>query len=84
MEQAQPFFSLTNDGELIIHKEGIDYVKDFLICSHCKLRSDYNKLLWAVESKFEDETRHETALRYIEESECSSGEACQCEEEGTS
>lgn len=29
------------------------------------VQKDYNELLYAVESKFPDETRHQTALRYI-------------------
>ena len=29
----------------------------------------YYELLWAVENKYPDETRHETALRYIKEAE---------------
>ena len=29
----------------------------------------YNELLYAVESKFSNETRHQTALRYIQEAE---------------
>ena len=33
------------------------------------LRSLYNELLYAVASKHEGETRHETALRYIQERE---------------
>lgn len=34
-----------------------------------ELRKKYNELLFAVESKFPNETRHETALRYIKEAE---------------
>ena len=34
-----------------------------------KLRDDYNELLMAVACKFPDESRHETALRYIRERE---------------
>lgn len=37
-----------------------------------KLRSDYNELIMAVGSKFPDETRHKTALRYINEAEAPS------------
>ena len=32
-------------------------------------KTKYNELLFAVETKFPDETRHETALRYIKERE---------------
>lgn len=38
------------------------------------IKSKYNELLYAVENKTPDETRHETALRYIKQSEnCSNG-----------
>lgn len=33
------------------------------------LESDYNELLFAVEKKFPNETRHQTAVRYIREAE---------------
>jgi isochorismate hydrolase len=33
------------------------------------LRKDYNELIMAVACKFKNETRHETALRYINERE---------------
>ena len=33
------------------------------------LADKYNELLYAVESKYADETRHETALRYIKDAE---------------
>ena len=34
-----------------------------------ELREKYNELLYAVGSKHRDETRHETALRYIKQAE---------------
>lgn len=34
-----------------------------------ELREKYNELIYAVASKFPDETRHETALRYIQQAE---------------
>lgn len=37
------------------------------------IRSKYDELIYAVESAFPNETRHETALRYIREAETSSG-----------
>ena len=37
------------------------------------LRADYDELLMAVEHKYPNETRHQTALRYIEQAETSSG-----------
>lgn len=33
------------------------------------LRHDYHELLYAVATKYESETRHETALRYMRQSE---------------
>ena len=36
----------------------------------------YNELLYAVESAFPGETRHETALRYIKERGHALGDAC--------
>lgn len=40
-------------------------------------KEDYNELIMAVVRKFPNETRHQTALRYIREAEdrCSAGEA---------
>lgn len=35
----------------------------------CVWREKYNELLYAVESKWPDESRHETALRYIRQAE---------------
>ena len=42
-----------------------------------RLEAQYNELIMAVEKKHPDETRHETALRYItqRESECHGPEA---------
>ena len=33
------------------------------------LSDNYYELLWAVSSKYENETRHQTALRYIKQAE---------------
>lgn len=38
-----------------------------------EIRGRYNELIFAVARKFENETRHKTALRYILESETGSG-----------
>ena len=40
-----------------------------------RLEGDYYELLWAVCKKHDGETRHETALRYIQEAERGSGDA---------
>ena len=42
-----------------------------------KTRALYNQLLYAVGTKYPDETRHETALRYITEAESHDGEMAQ-------
>jgi len=34
-----------------------------------EITDKYHELLWAVEKKFPDETRHQTALRYITQAE---------------
>ena len=39
------------------------------VVSMMKEKNNYNELLMSVESKFSDETRHQTALRYITERE---------------
>lgn len=39
-----------------------------------ELRANYDELIYAVARKYEGETRHETALRYIREREASTGE----------
>lgn len=41
------------------------------------LKAEYHELLYAVEDKFPDETRHETALRYIHNAEHSTEGSCQ-------
>jgi predicted nuclease with TOPRIM domain len=38
-----------------------------------RLRERYNELIYAVVHKYEGETRHETALRYIQNAEITSG-----------
>jgi len=42
----------------------IDYEKEYLTLS-----DKYNELIYAVERKFDNESRHQTALRYIREME---------------
>lgn len=43
-----------------------------------ELQSNYYELLYAVASKFPDETRHETALRYIRNAETNDNGPAQC------
>ena len=40
------------------------------------LREKYNELLYAVGNKYPDETRHQTALRYIIQAEAPNKDAC--------
>jgi len=58
------------------------YIKDYLeglthvlakACSYFVTKEKYSELLMAVENKYKNETRHETALRYIKEHENKSG-----------
>lgn len=42
------------------------------------LREKYNELLYAVGNKYPNESRHQTALRYIKQAETSSGEGGEC------
>jgi len=58
------------------------YIKDYLdglthvlakACFYFNTNEKYNELLMAVENKYKNETRHETALRYIKEHENKSG-----------
>ena len=51
-------------------KESIERLKRFQ-----EIVALYSELLYAVEGKFPDETRHETALRYIREREALSNES---------
>ena len=44
-----------------------------------ELEAKYHELLWAVESKSPGQSRHETALSYIQAAECSSDNQAYCE-----
>ena len=50
---------------LIIH----DKVEQITESAYLEIYNKYMELLYAVERKFPNETRHETALRYIQEAE---------------
>lgn len=45
-----------------------------------EVENRYNELIFSVGRKFDNETRHETALRYIREAENPSGETCAMKE----
>lgn len=47
----------------------VDQVISTLTKENERLREKYNELLFSVESKFPNETRHQTALRYIQQAE---------------
>lgn len=53
------------------NKDSIDLAEEAwnaaINCSQ-EMKESYFELLWAVEDKYPDETRHETALRLIKES----------------
>ena len=56
-----------------ITKEGIELITKSVI--HLKNKNrQYNELIMAVGRKFPNESRHETALRYIKEAEQKGGE----------
>ncbi|MBU1076217.1 MAG: hypothetical protein KKH98_02920 [Spirochaetes bacterium] len=71
----------TKKGDMMtarnITKEGVKLIKksdlDTIFSEEGKYRQ-YNELLMAVERKFPNESRHETALRYIREAEQKGGE----------
>ena len=56
-------------GETNKQKEIILKDLDLLLNKWISVEKNYNKLIMAVESKYPNETRHETALRYIKERE---------------
>jgi hypothetical protein len=66
-------FEVDMDFRVSIAKEIIKLVRDS--------ESKYQELIYAVATKFPDETRHETALRYIMNAESHCGD--QCEESPT-
>jgi len=48
-----------------------DYYKELLsrLADYEKVRQQYQELIYAVGNKYQNETRHETALRYIRKAE---------------
>jgi hypothetical protein len=44
--------------------------------SHAILQQQYNELLFAVARKFPNKSRHQTALRYIQQAESNSSKDC--------
>lgn len=45
---------------------------------HAELQRKYDELLYAVGNKYPGETRHQTALRYIQQAETHEGGPVQC------
>ncbi len=50
------------------------HILSFILTEITKAREGYDELIFAVGRKYEGETRHETALRYIKIAEQSEGE----------
>jgi hypothetical protein len=57
----------------ITREQARDVIGDEALDNERSVQELYNELLFAVASKFPDETRHQTALRYISEAESSRG-----------
>jgi hypothetical protein len=63
---GQPPFTMSKYATLEdLYKDKADYYQ-----------AKYEELIMSVEKKYPDETRHETALRYIKFMELPTGEAC--------
>jgi len=56
---------------VVSHKQEPNETKteDFLLVEHSKLLTKYNELLMAVNNIYHNESRHDTALRYIRNAE---------------
>lgn len=73
-------FDIVDNGSKLIARGTIDEEVDLLNAQelirranlHDELSKSYSELIMAVGKKFKNETRHETALRYIKESEAGS------------
>lgn len=71
-----------NEGELrkmlnaLNRYDWLEHQVRSLTAERDKYRDAYNELIFAVSHKYESETRHQTALKYIQQAEESSGEAC--------
>lgn len=57
---------VSNLHQIILERNAVIDQRDAEIS---ELRKDYNELIMAVARKFENETRHQTALRYINQAE---------------
>jgi hypothetical protein len=65
-----------NLGEMICKSCGC--WRSTVIKTACpKLQKKYNELIMAVGNKYPNETRHETALRYIQQAERTNNQPCQ-------
>jgi len=74
-DRLDELVSLCNKPELLkiprIQEAVADEVERIKSEELAKLRLDYNNLIMAVKSVFPGETRHQAALRYITQAECS-------------
>jgi len=68
---------LLGSGDIIRHvrQDGAQAIVYLPYAEVERLRGMYNELIMAVAQKFDGETRHETALRYIREREASQVQA---------
>lgn len=65
-EEKEPFFwRWTKEGKETL----LDFIDSILQKERNRICEEYNELILAVGNKYEGETRHETALRYIKEAE---------------
>lgn len=68
------------DSDCVLHDKTKSFIRSLLSQASkeaVEVRKKYGELIYAVARKFPNETRHETALRYIQEAEMSalSGDA---------
>lgn len=70
----------TFDPDLCEHEtvicENCEASMESLTAEYETIKAKYNALLYKVSRKFDNETRHETALRYIREAELKSSDGC--------
>lgn len=62
--------------ELLAEIANLRAANDILAEYAKSTRHDYTELLYAVGKKYPDETRHETALRYIRQAEAPQNDVC--------
>ena len=68
VDMSENFPSL-DEGQSMFTREEFDHAIGFWRGSWEELHRNYSELIMAVQSKHHNETRHQTALRYISERE---------------